>query len=310
MKTPQTLIEAVAFFSNTDNAHAYLVSKRWPNGVACPRCGCIEPSYISTRKIWKCKGCRKQFSVKVGTIFEDSKLGLDKWLTAVWIVVNAKNGVSSCEIARSLGVKQDTAWHMMHRIRTAMEVGTFERLEGEVECDETAIGGLEINKHKDKRLNVGGGSGGKEIVFGVRQRGGRVQTFHVPDSTKDTLQTLVRATAVKGSTVYTDTWKSYKGLGKDYDHKTVNHNFGQYKKGTACTNGMENYWTILKRAYKGTHVHYSPQHLFRYLAEEDFRFNSRAQNDGERFAAALKGIEGKRLTYKELTESHLETLEP
>lgn len=302
MDTPKTLIDAVAFFSNPDSAFAYMVSKRWPNGICCPRCGDMAVSFIRTRRLWKCKGCKKQFSVKVGTIFEDNPLGLDKWLTAVWLIVNARNGISSHELARSIGVHVESAWHMSHRIRTALKVGSFEKMSGEVECDETWIGGSEKNRHNDKKKKLGTGGVSKEIVFGMRERGGKVLTIHVPDTERDTIQTEIDVTVEKGSTVYTDSYGAYKGLSKHYTHGTVNHNFGQYRNCEACTNGMENYWTILKRAYKGTHVHYSKQHLHRYLVEEDFRFNSREQKDGERFAGALKGIEGRRLTHKELTE--------
>jgi len=308
METPTTLIEAIKQFSDPRFAHDYLVSIRWPDGVTCPRCGCDRVAFLSTRRIFKCKGCKKQFSAKVGTIFEDSPLGLDKWFTAYWLIVNAKNGISSCELARSLGVKQDTAWHMAHRIRFAIQAGTLEKMEGTVEADETMIGQKSKTMHTDKRQEMRERGFPKTIVFGLRERGGDVRTMVVPDTTADSLQGQIVKNVEAGSTVCTDSWKGYNGLSAAYEHGIVDHKKGQYvsgENGEYSTNGMEGYWNLLKRGYHGTYTQFAGWHTHRYLAEEDFRYNTRTQKDGERFQQALSLIAGKRLTYQELTESHL-----
>src|SRR5579871_2337290 len=287
METPTTLIEAVHKFSDPQFAHDFLVSIRWPDGVTCPRCESERVGFISTRRLFKCRDCKKQFSVKVGTIFEDSPLGLDKWLTAYWLVVNAKNGISSCELARSLGVKQDTAWHMAHRIRFAIQAGTFEVMSGQVEADETVLGGQPKFMHEDKREEYKRRGYPKTCVFGLRERGGNVQTMVVPDNSSQTLETLVRLQVEPGSDLYTDLWAAYNGLAGDYNRVKVNHYIGQYVNGEASTNGLEGYWNLLKRGYKGTYTHFTGWHAHRYLAEEDYRYNTRKQKDGERFADAL-----------------------
>src|SRR5579884_669304 len=305
METPTTLIEAIQKFSDPQFAHDFLVSIRWPDGVTCPRCQGERVGFISTRSLFKCKDCKKQFSVKVGTIFEDSPLGLDKWLTAYWLVVNAKNGISSYELARSLGVKQETAWHMAHRIRFAIQAGTLEVMSGQVEADETVLGGQPKFMHEHKRLDHKDRGYPKIGVFGLRERGGKVSTMVVPNNKAETLQPIIRLQVEVGSDLYTDSWAAYDGLNAEYNRVEVNHYIGQYVKGEASTNGLEGYWNLLKRGYKGTYTHFCEWHAARYLAEEDFRYNTRKQTDGERFADALTSIVGKRLTYEDLTESHL-----
>ncbi len=213
-KLPTTLIEAVRYFSELDVATEFLAKLRWPNGPTCPRCESKEYSFISTRRVWKCKGCKKQYSVKVGTIFEDSPIGLDKWLPAIWLVANCKNGISSHEMHRSLGVTQKTAWFMLHRIRLAMQTGTFRKLSGEVEVDETFIGGKARNMHVEKRKRRITGTGGKDktIVVGILERGGKVRTSVVPSRKKKALQAEVRKHVEAGSALYTDALLSYEGL--------------------------------------------------------------------------------------------------
>ena len=258
--------------------------------------------------MWKCKGCKKQFTVKLGTIMEDSPLGLDKWLTAMWMITNAKNGISSWEIHRAIGVTQKSAWFLLHRIRLAMESGGF-KFDGEVEADETFIGGKARNMHKDKRAEKikGTGLSGKAIVIGVLDRETRtVRTKQIPDTKKGTLQAHVREHVAPGASVYTDALLSYVGLAPDYVHEAVDHAV-QYVKGNVHTNCLENYWSLLKRALRGTYVSVEPFHLFRYLDEEAFRYNERrhadgtVKTDGERFVEVAGMIVGKRLTYKRLT---------
>jgi transposase-like protein len=305
-RSPETLLEAVKFFADPDVALAFVAALRWPNGVTCPRCDAPEPSFLSTRKLWKCKGCKKQFSVKVGTIFEDSPIGLDKWLPAFWMVVNCKNGISSFEIARALGVTQKTAWFMAHRIRLAMQTGTFGKMSGEVEVDETYIGGRARFMHKSKREEkiTGTGGIGKAAVMGLLERHGedghsRVRTKVVPNVRRATLSPEVRQHVEGGSEVFTDALASYADLGQDFVHQVIDH-AESYAEGKIHTNGLENFWSLLKRSIKGTYVAVEPFHLFRYLDEQSFRFNNRKVTDGMRFLRAAVGVIGKRVTYKEL----------
>ena len=262
---PTTLVEAIRHFSDPDTCLKFLIPLRWPDGIACPRCGSAEHSFISTRRVWKCKGCKKQFSVKVGTVMEDSPLGLDKWLTAIWLIANAKNGISSWEVHRALGITQKSAWFLLHRIRLAMQTGTFVKLSGEVEVDETFIGGKARNMHKDKRAAKihGRGGVGKAIVLGILERGGKVKTTVIPNTKKKTIRPIVRETVEAGATISTDSLLSYRGLSPDYVHDAVDHAANEYVRGNVHTNGVENYWSLLKRCIKGTYVSAEPFHLFR-----------------------------------------------
>jgi transposase-like protein len=299
---PTNLLEAVQYFSDPDVATDYVAKLRWPDGPVCPRCGSGEYSYIKTRRLWKCKGCKKQYSVKVGSIFEDSGLGLNKWLPAIWLIANSKNGISSHELGRSLGVTQKSAWFMLHRIRLAMQTGSFRKLRGEVEVDESYIGGAARNMHASKRRNIGKGRGtkNKTAVVGALEREGPVRASVVPDIASKTLQGHVRRHVKGGASVYTDNYSSYIGLGHAYDHRTVDH-AECYVDGQVHTNGLENFWSLLKRGLRGTYVSVEPFHLFRYLDERLFAYNLRHLNDYGRFAAVLRTVAGRRLTYAELT---------
>ena len=303
-KQPKTLLEAIRYFSDLDVANEFVANLRWPDGPVCPRCGLVDPKhyYLKTRRVWKCRSCQKQFSVKVGTIFEDSPLGLDKWLPAVWLIANCKNGISSYELAKDLGVQQKSAWFMLHRIRLAMQTGTFEKLSGQVEADETYIGGKARNMHPSKRKEKiqGRGTSGKVAVMGLLERHGEVRTKVVPDTKSRTLQVEVRENVEPGSEVHTDALKSYRGLDPEYIHNVVDH-AEKYVDGHVHTNGLENFWSLLKRGIKGTYVSVEPYHLFRYLDEQAFRFNERGGEDKDRFAKTLGAVSGRRLTYDELT---------
>lgn len=303
MRGPKTLMGAVKFFSDKDNALNYLAEIRWPDGVVCPRCGAEEPTFLKSRRIWKCKGCRKQFSIKVGTIFEDSPIGLDKWMTAMWMLANCKNGVSSHELHRTLGVTQKTAWFMLHRLRLALQGDNGGKLEGEIEVDESYIGGKARNMHRRRvrKMNMRGRGGpGKTGVMAVLQRGGEIRSKVIPDAKKATLQPFIREHVAPGSAVYTDDFTSYVGLEQDYSHQVINHAV-KYVDGQVHTNGMENFWSLLKRGLGGTYVSVEPFHLFRYVDEQAWRYNNRKTDDGERFRAAAARIVGKRLTYAEVT---------
>jgi len=303
---PRTLLDAVRYFKDPDICISFMAGLRWPDGVVkCPLCGSDEVHYLANQRRWKCNGkhARAQFSIKVGTIFEDSPLGLDKWLPAVWLLTNCKNGVSSYEVARDLGVTQKTAWFMLHRIRKAMQAGSFwTKLEGEIEADESFIGGLARNMHKDKKAKITGtGGSGKEIVVGLLEREtGEVRVKHVSDRRKHTLQKEVRANVEAGSEIFTDALLSYEGLDGEFVHGFVDH-AERYVNGRIHTNGLENFWSLLKRGLKGTYVSVEPFHLFRYLDEQAFRYNNRKADDAGRFARTLSQTNGRRLTYRELT---------
>jgi transposase-like protein len=312
MKAPTTLQEAIVYFADADNCLGYMVAHRWPNGVVCPTCGRTDVSFLATQRKWQCKSAhaKRQFSAKVGTIFEESPLGLEKWLPAVWLITGAKNGISSCEVARSLGVTQKTAWFMLHRIRLAMQSGSLLKLGGGggvVEADESFIGGKSRNMHKNvraRRITKTGGAD-KAMAFGILERGGQVRTMVLPDRQSKTIHPVIKQHVQAGSALFTDAMLGYRGLDDDYFHLVIDHAVA-YVDGKIHTNGLENFWSLLKRALGGTYVSVEPFHLFRYLDEQSFRYNNRATkdnplNDADRFSAVLSQVAGKRLTYAEVT---------
>ena len=301
-KLPESLQEAVIYFSDPERAHKFATRLRWPAGIECPSCGSKEHSYISTRRIWFCKGCKKQFTVKVSSIFEDSPLGMDKWMLAVWLLVTCKNGISSYEIASHLRITQKSAWHLMHRVRKAMHSGSFAKLSGEVEVDETFLGAKARNMHVAKRARRITGTGGhdKVPVLGILERGGKVRTAVVPNRKKKTLQAEVRKHVEAGSALYSDALLSYDGLASDYAHQVIDHAVA-YVDGRVHTNGLENFWSLLKRSIRGTYVSVEPYHLHRYLDEQALRFNERKMTAGEKFAGVMANVSGKRLTWNDVT---------
>lgn len=303
MTNPKTLTDAIRHFASPDNCREYLVSRRWPNGVACPTCGGKTVYFDSSRNGWECKTRHPQrkFTLKTGTIFEDSALGLDKWLPAVWMIANMKNGVSSHELARSLGVTQKTAWFMLHRIRLALQNNSGGKLGGEVEVDETFIGGKARNMHIAQRKRRITGTGGKDktAVMGILQRDGSIRTVVVENRKKKTLHTTIDKHVEAGAALYSDDLRSYDGLPSKYAHQIIDHAV-KYVDGQVHTNGLENYWSLLKRGLSGTYVSVEPFHLFRYLDEQAFRFNNRKDSDAARFDEAVRGIVGRRVTYQDL----------
>jgi transposase-like protein len=317
---PKSLIEVIRYFSDADVCIEFVAAMRWLDGKAeCPHCCKKNAGFLKTRRIWKCRECRKQFSVKTGTIFEESPIALDKWLMAIWLVVNCKNGISSYEIARDLKVTQKSAWFMLHRIRLALKNGSWEKLGGTggpVEVDETFIGGKPKNMHVARRLKMKTGMNGyaeKTIVVGMLDRDTRqVRANLVPNVRRETLQKEVLDRVGFGATVYTDGWVGYDGLKKaEFIHETVNH-MEEYVRGNVHTQGIENFWSLLKRGLNGTYVAVEPFHLDRYLDEQMFRFNNRSTrenpiDDADRFMLAVSQISGKRLTYAELTGKVQET---
>ena len=313
LRLPESLTAAIRYFANPDTSLTFLASLRWPNGVACVACEAKNPGFLKTRRIWKCRECGKQFSVKLGTIFEDSPIGLDKWLPALWMLANAKNGISSYELARALEVTQKTAWFMLHRIRLAMASKTFAKMRGSIEADETFIGGKAKFMHAAKRKRVIRGSGGmdKAPVLGMLERGtegkpSRVRAFAVKNLAQKQLHAHIKNTVEKGAHLYTDTTMQYtnKRIQKLYQHEAINH-AREYVRGQVHTNGLENFWSLLKRAIKGTYVSVDPFHLFQYVDEQVHRFNNRLLNDRGRFVDVVKNIVGLRLTYAHLTGADL-----
>lgn len=310
MDKPKTLQQAIKYFSDEQVCIDTVAALRWPNGPVCPKCGANQHYYLATQKRWKCKKCVKQFSVKVGTIFEDSAITLDKWLIALWMLVNCKNGISSYEVGRDLGITQKSAWFVLHRLRLALQTGSMRNLGGSgnpVEVDETFIGGAARNMHRDKhrRRITETGSKDKTAVLGFLERKGEVRAEMVPNRRRKLLHGKIGEHVAPGSPVYTDNFMSYAMLPSHYDHKVIDH-AEKYVDGQVHTNGLENFWSLLKRGLKGTYISTEPFHLFRYLDEQVFRFNNRGSkenpvNDGDRFQLALSQIAGKRLTYSEVT---------
>lgn len=327
METPKTLQSAIQFFSDYENCRKFMVAVRWLDEVVrCPRCNSEKVTYLAKARLYRCYGDhpKQKFSLKVGTVFEDSAIPLEKWLPAVWLVVNCKNGISSYELHRALGVTQKSAWFMLHRIRLAVQSKSFVKLGGPdsppVEVDETFIGGKARNMHKSRKVKLQQqrseirnsdyhGSPrylGKTVVLGMLERGGRARAQVVPDRRLSLVQNFVRENAEKGATLHTDEFQNYKHFADDeYEHKIINH-LEKYVDGQVHTQGMENFWSLLKRSLGGTYVAVEPFHLFRYVDEQLFRYNNRATRDNpltdaDRFHYALSQIVGKRLTFAEVT---------
>jgi transposase-like protein len=298
----KTLREAIIHFADFEDCKALMMKLRWPDGVVkCPHCGSEKVTWLAKNRVWKCysKHPMPKFTLKTGTIMEDSPIGLDKWMTAMWQIVNCKNGISSYEVHRAIGITQKSAWFLDHRIRLALHSGSFEKLSGEVEADETFIGGKARNMHADKRARKITGTGGKDktMVMGILERGGKVRTSVVSNRKKKALQSEVRKHVEAGSALYTHALKSYEGL-SEFEHQVVDHAV-KYVDGKIHTNGLENFWSLLKRGLNGTYVSVEPFHLFRYLDEQAFRYNNREEmNDSDRFDLAVRQIVGKRVNLR------------
>jgi transposase-like protein len=338
MEQIKTLQQAIQHFTDPESCRKFMVFVRWPDGVPrCPYCGAAKLTWLAKARVYQCYGehPKAKFSLKIGTVFEDSPIGLDKWWPAVWLLANCKNGISSYEIARDLGVTQKTAWFMMHRIRLAMTTGSFMKMGGNdggpVEVDEAYIGGQPKNKHLSKRdpghgkkylldedgertgLNpeyvphITGRATKKIAVFGMLDREARQVRAHViPEVKREVLMEAILKNIEKGSTVYSDGLRDYQPLrNMEFVHETVNH-VNEYVRGQVHTQGIENFWSLLKRGLRGTYIAVEPFHLDRYIGEQVFRYNNRATkdnplNDADRFMLAATQIVGKRLTYRELT---------
>lgn len=311
--SPRTLQEAIVYYADPATAFVEVVKLRWPDGIVkCPTCGSAKVSFVATRRVWQCseKHPKRQFSAKIGTIMEDSPLGIDKWLVAMWLISNARNGVSSYELGRSIGVTQKSAWFMLHRIRLAMQDDSGGKLSGRVEVDETFIGGAARNMHQRKKERVlgghKGGHAGKVAVMGLLERASDMATTSkvrlrvVKGAKREDLVPTVHANVEPLTQVYTDALKSYETLSESFVHQFIDH-AEKYVEGQVHTNGLENFWSLLKRTIGGTYVSVEPFHLFRYLDEQAFRFNNRKLSDAARFLLTAGSIFGKRITFKQLT---------
>lgn len=312
-------------FQDADKARAHLEATRWPNGPICPHCGVVDdatrlpaqrgratkahPDGALRAGVLQCNACRGQFSVTVGTVFESSKVPLNKWLLATYLMSSSKMGYSAHQLHRTLGVTYKTAWFMCHRIREAMNPTTKTPVGGAgrtVEADETYVGGKEANKHRNKRETKYDVFGGKQAVLTLVERNGEARSFHVANVTSKTLRPLVTAHVDRASDLMTDGARFYRYLGREFaSHQAVDHSDGEYVRGTAHSNTVENFFSILKRGINGTFIHVSEAHLARYLAEFDFRYNHRSGlgiNDTMRADEILRHVGGKRLTYRRSDE--------
>ena len=301
IKKFDSLFDLMDAFPDEQACIDHLRAIRWRDGEFCPHCGSMRIYHFSDRKTFKCGDCRDRFSIKVGTIFEDTKLPLRKWFMAIWMITNHPKGIASTTLAKDLKITQKSAWFVMHRLRHAARTKSFNApLKGVVEGDTTFVGGKEKNKHAKDRTGGTQGGAGKEIVFGILERDGELRTAHVEDAKGVTLKGHVHRNVAAGSTMMTDEDRAFKGLGRDYFHHTVNHSAGEYVRHFCIhVNGIESVWALLKRQIVGIHHWVSPQHLSRYLDEMTWRFNRRDMVVTDRMNDLFASVEG-RLKYREL----------
>jgi len=298
---------AIRYFDR-DAAYLYIESIKWPDGPCCPKCGSINVGKIKSRNRHQCreKGCRRQFSLTTGTIFEGTHLGLDQWMAAAWMIANCRNGVSSCEIARTIGCKQQSAWHLLHRVRHLMKQDDDRMMSGTVEADTTLVGGIFKNMPRKRRAKITSRHphAGKAIVHAVRERRtGMIRAEVIPTDTQFTTQEVISRNVQPGSRLHTDSATTYKWARKaGYDHETVNHNIHEYVRGDVTSNGCENFFSCLRRTAKGTYIRPSKGHLQAYVDEAAFRFNVRNETEWDRFHSLMKRVVRNRLSYNELTD--------
>ena len=301
LKSFNNLLEMMREIPDEQTAIDHFTAIRWKQGEFCPHCGSTRVYHFADKRTHKCGDCRKRFSIRVGTIFEDSKLPMRTWMLAIWLITSHKKGIASTQLAKDLGITQKSAWFVLHRLRHAAQTQSFNRpLTGEVEADETFIGGKEKNKHAWQRTGGKQGGAGKVAVLGILQREGELRTGLTPSLSARNVQSAVRDNVEAGSLVLTDEHPSFRGLSRDYIHHTVNHSAGEYvRKFYIHTNGIESVWALFKRQIIGTHHYLSPKHLSRYLGEMTWRFNRREVGEGARVNMLLDQSAG-RLRYKEL----------
>ena len=298
----KSLYELLEAFPNEETCVRHLEKIRWPRGIICPQCGSSRKIYQLNRGYaYKCADCCKSFTIRKGTIFQESPIPLRKWFMASWLVTSHRKGIPSTELARELGVTQKTAWFVLGRLRAVMaQMNSYGGpMDGPAEADETYLGGKEHNRHGAKKLRLGRGPVGKQPVVGVRSRSGQVKMQAIPDTSRIQLHQFIRANVSTGAVLYTDEHRSYLGL-VDYRHESINHSVGEYVRGLANTNGIESLWALLKRGYVGTFHHFTWKHLHRYLAEFEARWNLGNQSGNMRLNSLLGATSGLRLTYDQL----------
>ena len=302
LKSFNTLIELMEAFPDDQSAIDHFTAIRWKNGAFCPHCKSTKIYHFADQRNHKCGDCRKRFSIRVGTIFEDSKLSLRKWMLAIWLITSHKKGIASTQLAKDIGVTQKTAWFINHRLRYEIKTQSFNRkLKGEVESDETYVGGKEKNKHAWQRTGGKQGGKGKAAVLGILERNGELRTGVTPNLSAKSVQTVIRDNVETGANMMTDEHGSFVGLAKDFNHHRVNHSAGEYVRHYILhTNGIESVWALFKRQIIGTHHFLSSKYLNAYLGEMTWRFNLRGIDEGQRVNALLSQTSG-RLTYKALT---------
>ncbi len=302
-KSTISTFELFEIFPDAETARQYLEMRLWPDGPICLTCKSGER--ITARKggFYRCNACNLDFTIRTGTIFERSHVPLHKWLYAMYLLVTARKGISSMQLAKEIGITQKSAWFLLHRLREACSKD-MTRLRGMIEIDETFIGGIESNKHEKKKLNMGRGSVGKTPVLGMRERGGRMKAFPIKNTSIEEIQTAIHATIEVGSTLLTDEHAAYNDLdGLFFRQERVNHSAGQYVNGMASTNGIESVWAVLKRGLNGVYHQVSAKHLGRYVDEFSFRLNDGdvKRHTLERLSSFVDAVAGKRITWKELT---------
>lgn len=291
-------------FPDEEAARKYIEARRWPNGaVHCPHCGCLDSITPRKNGFYRCNPCKKDFTVRTGTVYERSHIPLHKWMYAMYLLMTARKGISSMQLAKEIGITQKSAWFMLGRLREACG-NDIETLRGTVEVDEAYFGGREKNKHAHKKANAGRGTVIKTAVIGIRERGGRTKAKPVKNTSASTLQGEIRATIEAGSTIHTDEHGGYHGLSADYTHEIIRHSAGEYVRDDVTTNGIESVWAVMKRGLHGVYHHASPKHLHRYVNEFTFRLNDGdvKRHTIQRLDSLTDAAFGQRLTYKGLIQ--------